>query len=191
MNIKTYQAFTMAEALAAVKEDLGHDAVILHTRAFKRGGFMGLGKRNIVEVSASPAREVGEKRRTAAKAAGARRAYGTAAPARTATTAKLVAADVHETESDDRRAAAVSQLKDALTAAGPAPAAAADLAALLASGLRGPGHGHRRHRRASPRCGAASASPGGRGTPASSDARCSTLPSPAERGHDHGRPRRR
>jgi flagellar biosynthesis protein FlhF len=135
VNIKTYQAFTMAEALAAVKEDLGHDAVILHTRAFKRGGFMGLGKRNIVEVSASPAREVGEKRRTAAKAAGARRAYGTAAPARTATTAKLVAADVHETESDDRRAAAVSQLKDALTAAGPAPAAAADLAALLASGL--------------------------------------------------------
>ena len=36
MNIKTYQAFTMAEALAAVKQDLGHDAVILHTRAFKR-----------------------------------------------------------------------------------------------------------------------------------------------------------
>jgi len=56
VNLKTYQAFTMAQALAAVRQDLGIDAVILNTRSFKRGGFMGLGRRTIVEVTATPAK---------------------------------------------------------------------------------------------------------------------------------------
>ena len=38
MELKIYQAYTMAEALAAVKRDLGPQAVILSTRSFKRGG---------------------------------------------------------------------------------------------------------------------------------------------------------
>ncbi len=50
---RTYQAFSMAEALAAVKYDLGQDAVILNTRSFKRGGLLGLGRRTVVEVTAS------------------------------------------------------------------------------------------------------------------------------------------
>ena len=33
VNLKTYQAYSMAEALAAVKRDLGADAVILNTVA--------------------------------------------------------------------------------------------------------------------------------------------------------------
>ncbi len=41
MGIKTYQAYTMAEALAAAKGDLGADAVILETRTFRRGGCSG------------------------------------------------------------------------------------------------------------------------------------------------------
>ncbi len=55
MDCRTYQAFSMADALAAVKQDLGEDAVILNTRSFKRGGVMGLGRQNIVEVTATRA----------------------------------------------------------------------------------------------------------------------------------------
>ncbi len=43
----------MAEALERVKTDLGADAVILHTRTVKRGGVLGVGARNIVEITAS------------------------------------------------------------------------------------------------------------------------------------------
>jgi len=43
----------MADALAKVKADLGYDAVILHTRTFKRGGLLGVGARRIVEITAS------------------------------------------------------------------------------------------------------------------------------------------
>ena len=52
MNVKTYQGGTMADALAKVKRDLGTSAVILHTRSFKQGGVMGLGARNVVEITA-------------------------------------------------------------------------------------------------------------------------------------------
>ncbi len=53
MTVKTYQAFSMAEALAAVKRDLGRDAVILHTRSFRKGGFFGMGGRQVWEITAS------------------------------------------------------------------------------------------------------------------------------------------
>ncbi|UCD74459.1 MAG: flagellar biosynthesis protein FlhF [Phycisphaerales bacterium] len=53
MNLKTYQAYTMAEALAAVKRDLGADAVILNTRAFKRRALFGLRRKTVVEVTAT------------------------------------------------------------------------------------------------------------------------------------------
>jgi len=55
MNLKTYQATSMAEALAKVRSDLGRDAVILHTRTFKKGSIFGLGGRRIVEITASDA----------------------------------------------------------------------------------------------------------------------------------------
>ncbi len=53
MTLKTYQGATMAEALAAVKRDLGRDAVILQTRTFRQGGIFGLGGREVVEITAS------------------------------------------------------------------------------------------------------------------------------------------
>lgn len=53
MNLRTYQAYSMAEALAAVKRDLGADAIILNTRTFQRGGLLGLGRRTIIELTAS------------------------------------------------------------------------------------------------------------------------------------------
>ncbi len=53
MNIRTYTAESMAGALARVKRELGPDAVILHTRTMYRGGFLGLGRKMIVEITAS------------------------------------------------------------------------------------------------------------------------------------------
>ncbi|HWB19601.1 MAG TPA: flagellar biosynthesis protein FlhF [Phycisphaerales bacterium] len=55
MNLKTYQAYTMAQALSAVKDDLGPEAVILNTRSFKRGGVLGIGRKTIIEVTATAA----------------------------------------------------------------------------------------------------------------------------------------
>jgi len=54
MTVKTYQASSMAEALAAVKSDLGRDAVIMQTRSVRKGGLLGLiGGRRVWEVTAS------------------------------------------------------------------------------------------------------------------------------------------
>ena len=53
MSVKTYEAQTMAEAIAAVKKDLGRDAVIVKTRNFRKGGLLGLiGGRSTWEVTA-------------------------------------------------------------------------------------------------------------------------------------------
>ena len=54
MNTKTYCAGTMAEALAEVKQDLGRDAVILHTRSFRKGRLLGMfGGQPMWEVTAA------------------------------------------------------------------------------------------------------------------------------------------
>jgi len=53
MNLKTFRGNSMAEALSEVKKDLGRDAVILHTRTIRVGGVLGVGKRSIVEITAS------------------------------------------------------------------------------------------------------------------------------------------
>ena len=42
----------MAQALALAHQDLGTGAVVLHTRTFRQGGFLGLGGRLIAEVTA-------------------------------------------------------------------------------------------------------------------------------------------
>lgn len=48
----------MAEALAQVKQDLGKDAVILHTRATRVGAVMGMGGHDEFEITASDAATV-------------------------------------------------------------------------------------------------------------------------------------
>ncbi len=53
MQLKTYRANSMADALAEVKKDLGSEAVILHTRTFKSGGVAGIGAKSVVEITAS------------------------------------------------------------------------------------------------------------------------------------------
>ena len=54
-NLKTFQAKTMAEAIALVKRRLGREAVILHTRTVATGGWLGFRKQSLVEVTAAPA----------------------------------------------------------------------------------------------------------------------------------------
>ncbi len=53
MTLRTYRAPTMGEALTQVKKDLGKDAVILHTRAFRAKTFLGLFGKPMVEITAS------------------------------------------------------------------------------------------------------------------------------------------
>jgi len=50
----------MSEALQRVKDDLGRDAVILHTRSFMRGGVLGWGAQRMVEITASHTDQVAE-----------------------------------------------------------------------------------------------------------------------------------
>lgn len=53
MKLKTYTAETMAQALAQVRKELGKDAMILHTRSYRVGSWLGLGGKNMVEITAS------------------------------------------------------------------------------------------------------------------------------------------
>jgi flagellar biosynthesis protein FlhF len=53
MKLKTFSAPTMAEALAQVRKGLGRDAMILHTRTYRMGSWLGLGGKTMVEITAS------------------------------------------------------------------------------------------------------------------------------------------
>lgn len=63
MTIRTYRAKNVADALAQVKKELGSSAVILHTRTYKAGGILGVGARQITEITATdqPPRRMKEK----------------------------------------------------------------------------------------------------------------------------------
>lgn len=52
MRIKTYMADNMQEAFYKVKKDMGDDAIILQTKQVKKGGFLGLFAKPMVEVVA-------------------------------------------------------------------------------------------------------------------------------------------
>ncbi len=67
MKLKTYRAASMAEALTAVKKDLGKEAVILHTRSVKVGGLLGFGKKTMIEITAADEPVSGARRGVAAK----------------------------------------------------------------------------------------------------------------------------
>ncbi len=54
MNIKTYRAKTMQEALSLVRHDLGPEASVLHTREVRSGGLLGwMNRTRQIEVVAS------------------------------------------------------------------------------------------------------------------------------------------
>ncbi|WP_418790222.1 flagellar biosynthesis protein FlhF [Phosphitispora sp. TUW77] len=53
MRVKRYVAETLQDAMLKVKMDMGKDAVILHTRKFKEGGFLGFFGKSKFEVTAA------------------------------------------------------------------------------------------------------------------------------------------
>lgn len=53
MRVKRYVAADIQEAMMKIKNELGEEAVILHTRYFKEGGVLGFFKKNYVEVTAA------------------------------------------------------------------------------------------------------------------------------------------
>ena len=69
MKLKTYRAQSMAQALSAVKKDLGKDAVILHTRSVRVGGLLGFGKKTLIEITAADEPVPMAKRATPARPA--------------------------------------------------------------------------------------------------------------------------
>ncbi len=52
MNLRTFSAPTFAQAMALVKTEMGKDAVILHTRTLQSRRWLGLRKKNSVEITA-------------------------------------------------------------------------------------------------------------------------------------------
>ena len=68
MNVKTFRGPTMADTLARVKQELGSGAVILHTRSFKSGGVMGIGAKNVVEITAGTDVQVAARKKVATQA---------------------------------------------------------------------------------------------------------------------------
>lgn len=53
MRVKRFVATNIEEAMSKIKMEMGLGAVILHTRYFQEGGFLGLFKRKYVEVTAA------------------------------------------------------------------------------------------------------------------------------------------
>lgn len=62
MNLQTFTADSMAAALTLVKAKLGGNAVILHTRTYRRGGVLGFGARQVVEVTAGSGPKIDQAR---------------------------------------------------------------------------------------------------------------------------------
>lgn len=48
-----FKAADLKEAMAMVKDELGRDAVILHTKRYRQGGFLGYKSKEVVEVTAA------------------------------------------------------------------------------------------------------------------------------------------
>ena len=67
MNVKKYRAETTREALEQIKMDLGEDAFVLETKQVRTGGFMGLGTKTQIEISATPSVETSAAKERKAK----------------------------------------------------------------------------------------------------------------------------
>lgn len=58
MTIKKYQGKTKEEAIALAKNELGSDAEIMNIEEKKSGGFLGMGKKSVFEVTAMVDRDI-------------------------------------------------------------------------------------------------------------------------------------
>lgn len=66
MNLRTFSAPTFAQAMALVKNEMGSEAVILHTRTVQQRKWMGLKCNEIVEITAGKGFNVQPRRKPAA-----------------------------------------------------------------------------------------------------------------------------
>lgn len=64
MRLKTYIVENISEAIPMIKRDLGVDALILNTKKIKTGGFLGLFKKEKLEVIAAAEARQSEKKKT-------------------------------------------------------------------------------------------------------------------------------
>ena len=69
MNLQTFKAPTMALALHQVKSAMGHDAIILHTRTNHHRQWLGLKRREMVEITAGRGTGLGRRAKPASPAA--------------------------------------------------------------------------------------------------------------------------
>jgi len=53
-DIRTFRGASMPAALGRVRSEMGEDAIILHSRMVRAGGFLGLGAHTVAEVVAAP-----------------------------------------------------------------------------------------------------------------------------------------
>ncbi len=127
--LKTYRALSMAAALAEVKKDLGSDAVIVNTRTLRSGGVLGLGARNVIEITASagaprPATQAGPGRQAPrppaaiAPSAPARAPAGSMVEARPAASARPAEALRARSAPPAGRAALIAELRQPAGAMG-------------------------------------------------------------------------
>lgn len=63
MQLHTFKAPTMADALTQVKSAMGSDAIILHTRTYQISQWMGLKRKEIVEITAGKGMNIGRRPR--------------------------------------------------------------------------------------------------------------------------------
>src|SRR4051794_7806862 len=76
MNLQTFKASTMAEALQQVKTSMGHDAIILHTRTYQLRQWLGFKRREMVEITAGRGINTARRPRQMVMAAPAGGGYG-------------------------------------------------------------------------------------------------------------------
>src|SRR5687767_5316568 len=65
MNLRTFTAPTFAQAMSLVKSEMGPSAVIVHTRTVPRRKWLGLRKKEVVEIIAGKDLNVAPRRRPA------------------------------------------------------------------------------------------------------------------------------
>ena len=68
MQLQTFKAPTMVECLTQVKTAMGTEAIILHTRTYQTKQWLGLRRREVVEITAGKGMKVGNRPRPGAAA---------------------------------------------------------------------------------------------------------------------------
>ncbi len=93
----------MPQTLALVKRQLGLDAVIVHTRTIRRGGLLGIGARNVVEITARKNDGSVPKRKVINRNARLRQIYNTSVEPAVAAKTPVINAQCREIASNVRR----------------------------------------------------------------------------------------